>query len=245
MKVAGIIPARYGSSRFPGKPLVKLLGKPMVVWVAELTAKALGKNNVFVATENQLIIDVVTNYGFKGVMTSEKAITGTDRVWEATQQIDADIYANVQGDEPALNPDDISKIVSAKKQFPDMVINGMCPILPSESPGNVNIPKVVTSEGGKLLYMSRSAVPGSKSEDNRAKTFWKQVCIYAFNKKELNAFGEFKRKCYLESIEDIEILRFLELNIPVQMVETSGNSCAVDVPEDVFAVEEILKRQCK
>lgn len=242
MKVVGLIPARYGSSRFPGKPLVKLLGKPMVVWVAELTAKALGKENVFVATENQRIVDIVDDYGFSGIMTSEKASTGTDRLWEAAQQIDADIYINVQGDEPLLNPDDILKILSAKKQFPDEVINGMCPILPGEDPDNVNLPKVITNENGRLVYMSRLPIPGSKSKNNIAKVFWKQVCIYAFNKKELNAFGEFKRKSYLESIEDIEILRFLELNIPVRMVETSGNSRAVDIPEDVPAVEEALKR---
>jgi 3-deoxy-manno-octulosonate cytidylyltransferase (CMP-KDO synthetase) len=242
MKVVGLIPARYGSSRFPGKPLVKLLAKPMVVWVAELTAKALGKENVFVASENQRIIDVVNNYGFGGIMTSEKALTGTDRVWEAAQHIDADIYINVQGDEPLLNSDDILKILSVKKQFPNEVINGMCPIQPHEDPNNVNLPKVVTNEEKLLVYMSRLPIPGSKSKKNVPRIFWKQVCIYAFNKKELNVFGEFKRKSFLESIEDIEILRFFELGILVRMVETSGSSYAVDTPEDVPVVESALKR---
>lgn len=242
MKVVGIIPARYRSSRFPGKPLVKLLGKPMVIRVAELTSNVLGKENVFIATEDHRIADAVSNYGYKTIMTSETALTGTDRVCEAAQQINADIYINIQGDEPLLNPDDIIKILEEKKRFPNEVINGMCPILQGEDPANVNLPKVVSNEDRRLIYMSRSPIPGSKFKNNDTDVFRKQVCIYAFNKKELNAFANFKRKSFLENLEDIEILRFLELGIPVRMVETSGSSRAVDVPEDVPIVEAALRK---
>jgi 3-deoxy-manno-octulosonate cytidylyltransferase (CMP-KDO synthetase) len=242
MKVVALIPARYGSSRYPGKPLVTLAGKPLVIWVAELTAKALGRENVFVATEDQRICSVVRSYDFQALMTSQKALTGTDRIWEAAQSIDADIYINVQGDEPLLNPDDILKILSAKKQFSGEVINGMCRLHPDEDPNNLNLLKVVTNEEGHLIYMSRLPIPGSKSKDNVPGVFWKQVCIYAFNINELKAFGEFGRKGRLEAIEDIEILRFLELGIPVRMVETSGSSYSIDVPEDVPVVEAILKK---
>lgn len=242
MKIVCLIPARYSSSRYPGKPLVKLLGKPMIVWVAELAAEAIGRENIFVATEDQQIKNIVCSYGFNAVMTSEKALTGTDRIWEASQHIDADIYINVQGDEPLLDPEDILKILSAKKRNPNEVISGMCRIQPDDDPNNVNLPKVVTNEGKQLLYMSRLPIPGSKHKDNSPEVFWKQVCIYAFNKKELNAFGEFQRKSFLESIEDIEILRFFELGIPVRMVETTGNTYAVDTPEDVSIVEDALTK---
>lgn len=241
MKFVGVIPARYASSRYPGKPLVPLLGKPMVVWVAELTSKALGRENVVVATEDKRIADVVEKSGFKVVMTSKNALTGTDRIWEAAQSVDSDIYINVQGDEPLLKPGDISKVLAVKQKFPNEVVNGMCKVLPDEDPTNVNLPKVVVTENGRLVYMSRLPVPGSKIEENVPSFFWKQVCIYAFNKRELQLFGEFGRKSYLERIEDIEILRFLEFGTPVRMVETSGSSSAVDVPEDVPVVEAALK----
>lgn len=213
----------------------------MIIWVAEVTAKALGKENTYIATDDQRIVDAAGRCGFRTVLTSEKAMTGTDRIAEAARTIDADIYVNIQGDEPLLDPEDIKKAVAAKKQFPKEVVNCMCHLGEDEDPHNVNIPKVVTAENGRLVYMSRLPVPGSKSADNVPKAFWKQVCIYAFSRDELSAFSSFERKGYLERIEDIEILRFLELNIPVRMVKVTGGSKAVDVPEDVRAVEFLLR----
>lgn len=243
MRTIGLIPARYQSSRFPGKPLVELLGKPMIIWVAQLTAQALGKENVYVVTDSEKIKRVVEDFGFNALMSSKDALTGTDRLWEAAQQVKADIYVNVQGDEPLLNPLDIIKVVEAKKKYTNEVINAMCPILDGQDPGNVNIPKVVVTQDRRMVYMSRLAVPGTKSPETAPKRYWKQVCVYAFNYNELKAFGSFGRKSYFEGFEDIEILRFLELNIPVRMVESSGDSRAVDIPEDVAVVEKILERK--
>jgi len=242
-KIIGIIPARYQSSRFPGKPLVLLLGKPMILYVAEITAKALGKENTWVATDNQRIADIVKRAGFNVAITSETALTGTDRVWETAKQVKADIYLNIQGDEPLLNPKDIELIVAEKKKRERGVINGMCRLLPHEDPSNVNIPKVITTENNRMVYMSRAVIPGFKSSHNKPAYYMKQVCIYAFTYKELEAFGEFGRKSTLEKYEDIEILRFLDLSIPVFMVETDGASLAVDIPEDVPIVEEALRRR--
>ena len=121
-----VIPARYKSTRFPGKPLVKLLGKPMIIWVAELSAKAVGKSNVYIATDDKRIKAEVNKYNFKVVMTSSKALTGTDRVAEASYKIKADIYVNVQGDEPLVNPNDILKIINTKIKNINSVINGFC-----------------------------------------------------------------------------------------------------------------------
>lgn len=244
MKVIGIIPARYHSSRFPGKPLIDLLGKPMIIWVADIASKALGKENVYVATDDERIKDVVKKYGYQALMTSNNALTGTDRVYEASQLVDADVYINIQGDEPLLNPLDIRKIAEYKMRYPNEVINGMCGLSEYEDPNNINIPKVVTTEDNRLIYISRLAIPGSKRKIFDSKLYKKQVCIYAFNKKELEAYYSLNRKSYVEEIEDIEILRFFELSIPIRMVETTGNSLAIDIPEDVPKVIEALKKEC-
>jgi len=241
MRTVAVIPARYASSRFPGKPLVELAGKPMILWVAELSASALGKQNVFIATEDDRIREVVEASGFRAVMTSSQALTGTDRLAEASSMIDADIFINVQGDEPLVNPDDIIKIKEAKLNNPDQVINGFSWISDSEDPHSVNIPKVITTEDNRMIYMSRVALPGFKDAKNAPSRYKKQVCIYAFNKNELRNFLEFGRKSELEYSEDIEILRFLELGVSIKMVETRPGSLAVDVPEDVEKVATALK----
>lgn len=242
MRTVVIIPARYASNRFPGKPLVPLLGKPMVLWVAELSAKAVGADNVFVATEDKRIADVVEKAGFGMVMTSDDCLTGTDRLAEASTQIDADIYINVQGDEPLVNPGDINKAIQLKQHDMGHIYNAYCWMNELENPDNVNIPKVITNEKNKLIYMSRQPLPGFKSENNKPKAYKKQVCIYAFTKDELLDFKNFGRKSVLEYSEDIEILRFLELDRQIYMFETQASSLAVDVPTDIPLVENALKQ---
>jgi len=242
-RIVGIIPARYQSSRFPGKPLALLLGKPMILYVAEITARAFGEKNTWVATDDQRIADVVKSAGFNVAITSGAALTGTDRVWETSRQVKADIYVNIQGDEPLLNSKDIELIVAEKKKRGKGVVNGMCRLLPHEDSSNVNIPKVITTENNRMVYMSRAAIPGFKSSHNKPEYYMKQVCIYAFSYEELEVFGRFGRKSTLEKYEDIEILRFLDLSIPVFMAETDGTSLAIDIPEDVPIVEEALRRR--
>lgn len=241
MRSVVVIPARFSSSRFPGKPLVKLLGKPMILWVAELSSKAVGSENVYIATEDQRIVDIVSEAGYQSIMTSDEALTGTDRLAEAAEQIDADIYINVQGDEPLANPNDIIKIRDEKIKNIHSIINGFSWISIDESPNNINIPKVITTESNDLVYMSRMALPGYKDKKNAPLAYKKQVCIYAFTKQELKDFYSFGRKSHLENSEDIEILRFLELNKNIKMIETEPGSLAVDVPEDIASVEEALK----
>lgn len=240
MRSVVMIPARYGSSRYPGKPLVSLLGKPMIVWVAELSARAVGGENVYVATEDQRIVDVVKHAGYQAVMTTDDASTGTDRLAQAAEQVEADLYINVQGDEPLADPDDILKVRDAKQANMDDVINGFSWITDQEDPHNVNIPKVISNERDELIYMSRVALPGFKDPACFPKRYKKQVCIYAFSLDELTAFRSFGRKSALEYSEDIEILRFLEMNKTIRMIETRPGSLAVDEPEDVAKVEAAL-----
>lgn len=241
MRTVVLIPARYASSRYPGKPLLPLLGKPMVLWVAELSAKAVGTENVYVATEDQRIADVVIAAGFNAVMTTDSCLTGTDRLAEAALLINADIYINVQGDEPLVNPDDIRKAIAAKQQNMAEIINGFCWIAQHENPDSVNIPKVITTENNLLVYMSRKALPGFKDAKCAPNRYKKQVCIYAFTAEELATYKAFGRKSELEFSEDIEILRFFEMGRTIRMFETQPGSLAVDVPEDVAPVEAALK----
>lgn len=240
MRTVILIPARYASSRYPGKPLVPLLGKPMILWVAEIAAPAVGRENVYVATEDQRIASTVTAAGFNAVMTGDDALTGTDRIAEAAESIEADVYLNLQGDEPLVQPADILRIRDAKLAHMDCVVNGYCWLGAGEDPANVNIPKLITNEADRLVYMSRAVIPGFKDEARAPGGYKKQVCIYAFTRAELTAFRDFGRKSALEACEDIEILRFLELGSEILMVETQPGSLAVDVPGDVAGVEAAL-----
>jgi 3-deoxy-manno-octulosonate cytidylyltransferase (CMP-KDO synthetase) len=243
MRAVGVIPARYKSSRFPGKPLIRLNGIPMIIRVAQIVEKALGKENTFVATDDNQIKKIVEQNGFNVIMTSEDCLTGTDRVYEFSKHVSADIYINIQGDEPLLDFNDIIQIVKIKKENYNYVINGMCNIGYDEDPNNRNIPKVVVNKNNQLIYMSRLGIPGSKNvESSITRVFKKQVCIYAFNKIELDAFGSQKEKSEFEKCEDIEILRFFDLNIPILMIETKNSSLSVDVIEDVAKVEQELRK---
>jgi len=240
-KILGIIPARYESSRFPGKPLVKLLGKQMIIWVAELASMALGQENVIVATDDSRIKDVVEEAGYNAIITSKKHPTGTDRLAEVAVKIEADIYVNIQGDEPTVSPEIIRKIINYKLKRPDYIINAMTKLTKLEDPKNINIPKVITNQKNDLVYMSRVAIPGYKNIKNKPTDYYKQVCIYAFSRNQLLKFRDWGKKSNLEISEDIEILRFLETGLPVRMIEVAGNSYAVDVENDIPLVETRLK----
>jgi len=244
MKACVIIPARFHSSRFPGKPLVKLNGKEMILWVAEICSKAVDVSNVFVATDDQRISDLVSQKGFQGIITSPDLLTGTDRVAQASKTLDYDIYVNVQGDEPLLDPNDILRSIKFKKEFPSSIINSYCFLNENENPENKNIPKVITNENNDLIYISRALIPNSKNGESKIK-YKKQVCIYSFFKDELKLFLSFGRKSFIENIEDIEILRFFEFSKNIKMFETTKSSLAVDVISDVAKVEQELKNQTK
>ena len=242
LKAVVVIPARFKSSRYPGKPLVRLLGKPMIQWVAELSAAAVGEKNVYIATDTSEIKNFVESIGYQVLMTPESCLTGTDRLASIVELVKADIYVNVQGDEPMVKPSDITRVINTKKNNPDHVINCYTNLLGIEDPENPNIPKVAISETEDLVYMSRSVIPGTKKQTFKSpEDYLKQVCIYAFNKTELQAFWLKGRKSALELEEDIEILRFIDLGIPVKMIKVDSGSLAVDVPEDVPVVEAALR----
>lgn len=241
MNVAIIIPARYGSSRYKGKPLVKILNREMILRVADICSHVVDIKNLYIATDSNKISQVVKRENYKVVMTSKKCLTGTDRVAEAALKINSEIFINVQGDEPTINPEDIKKIIKAKKKYPNHVICGFDKVHKFENPLNKNLPKIVTNEKSELVYISRSLIPGEKKMNN--KEFLKQVCIYGFNKKELKKFYFMKKKSKLEKIEDIEILRFFELDTKIKMIKLNSESVAVDEISDVVKAEKLIKKK--
>ena len=182
----------------------------MILWVAQVCSSVLGNKNVYVATENKKIFKLVTENGYRAIMTSKNCLTGTDRLAEVAKKIKADIYINVQGDEPLVNPKDIKRIIKEKEKYPNEIINGYTKISKKEDPNNINIPKVIFTKNRRLIYISRQIIPGFKNKKYKPMAYYKQVCIYAFSRSELHMFKGHKYKSTIEKSEDIEILRFLE-----------------------------------
>lgn len=238
MKYVVIIPARYQSSRLPGKPLVEICGIPMIVRTYRQCIKAVNAETIFVATDDERIRQLCDRNKIQVIMTSSHCLTGTDRIAEAATKVDADTYFNIQGDEPVFNPDDILKIIEAAREFPGEVLNGFCSISDESLYRSSSIPKVVMRPDGRLLYMSRASIPTNKKHGYEIA--WRQVCAYAFPKAALKAFASQPHKTLLEKIEDIELLRFLELGWKVRMIPMSDASIAVDNPDDVAAVERVI-----
>tara|TARA_B100000575_G_C23045822_1_gene601990 strand:- start:393 stop:1130 length:738 start_codon:yes stop_codon:yes gene_type:complete len=233
-----VIPARYKSSRFPGKPLAILDGKPLVKHVYDLCVQAVGKDKTFIATDAQEIQEVVKEFGGNCIMTSESNLTGTDRIAEVARKLKYDFYINVQGDEPFINHEDIKAIFSIMENDDSNVLNCYCEIR-SDEMNDYSVPKVVFSDKNDLIYISRGDIPFNKNGMGSPK--YKQVCIYGFNHQHLREFSNCKSKMFIEANEDIEIIRFLELGIKVKMVKVKNVSIAVDTPEDLIIAEKFIK----
>lgn len=232
---AVVIPARFKSSRFPGKPLVDICGKPMIQHVWERSCQAVDSNHVYIATDDVRIKKVAESFGAQVVMTPEYCLTGTDRIAEANKILNRDFIVNVQGDEPLINPLDIQSVVDEYLRNPGNIVNAFCKIPEEEDSFSLTLPKVVFSASKQLLYMSRAAIPLTKSGINNIA--YKQICIYAFSKEHLEFFLSQGQKTALEEQEDIEILRFLENDYKVQMIEVEAGSIAVDTPEDLDRIK--------
>lgn len=230
MKQIIVIPARLGSKRLKDKPLINLKGKTMIERTYLQCSKAINKKNIFVATDSKKIKKLCESKKINCIMTSKKCLTGTDRVAEVAKKIKVSSYVNVQGDEPIFNPKDIKKLISYSKKYPNDIINGYCKIKSSDLFKSVNIPKVIFDKDKFLLYMSRSPVPGNKK--NKFIFGYRQVCAYVFPRKKLLKFKK-KKKTHFENIEDIEILRFLELGYKVRMLKLSDISKSVDTKFDL------------
>lgn len=240
METALVIPARIGSTRLPRKPLIEIEGETVIRRTYKKCVKAFPEDDIYVATDSEEIYDHCATAGMQAVMTSKDCLTGTDRVAECAEQVKADYYINVQGDEPLMNPEDIRRVADAIDEWPGEIINGYAPIENESEYRSTSVPKVVVRPDGRLLYMSRSGIPGNKAGD--FEKAWRQICVYGFPKDALLDFSAQSQKTPLESQEDIEILRFLELGYEVRMIPLSAESIAVDTPKDVEKVEQVLSQ---
>jgi 3-deoxy-manno-octulosonate cytidylyltransferase (CMP-KDO synthetase) len=239
-KVLGVIPARMKSSRFPGKPLADIHGKPMVAWVYEAARQAATLTEVVVATDSGEIVEACQKLHIPSVLTSPEHKCGTDRVAEVAAKIKADIYVNIQGDEPLIEPQVIDAAVKALRNAEGYEVVNLCMKIDRLTDlVDVNVPKVVKGPDGRAIMLSRSVVPYPKNPEGAL--YFRQVCVYAFTPKSLKAFAELAQGP-LEAAEEIELLRFLEYGIPVKMLEVQSRSFGVDTLSDLVRARKELEQ---
>lgn len=245
MKIIGVIPARYESSRFQGKPLADICGKPMIWWVYQHALQVRYFNGLYVATDDERILKVCQKHGMNCIMTSPFHRTGTDRVGEVAEKIPADLYVNIQGDEPLLEPEVMERAILPFFDSPEIqVSNLMTRIKDPVDVVNFTVPKVITNKDGIGVYVTRSSAPYPKGRINV--DYYKQVCVYGFTPEALRFYCEYGRvygKARIEAIEDIEILRFIENGFKVQYIEVDSETVAVDTPNDLLKVNEIMSHK--
>jgi 3-deoxy-manno-octulosonate cytidylyltransferase (CMP-KDO synthetase) len=236
--VIAVIPARYAASRFPGKPLAALLGKPMVQHVAERCAEAGCFDQVLVATDDERIAQVVKAFA-EPVMTSPSHASGTDRLAEVARARPADLYVNVQGDEPAVNPASLRALVAL---FADQTVQMATLVRPLEEHerSNPNVVKAVLGENGDALYFSRHDLPFTRDPSAGVQR-WAHLGLYAYRRETLLKLSALPPTA-LEKSEALEQLRALGNGITIRCAVTPHATAAVDVPEDVPKAEEALRR---
>ncbi len=235
-----VIPARYNSSRLPGKPLIRIAGIPMIIRTYLQCIKVIDKKIVYVATDNIKIKKLCEENQIKVIMTKKSCLTGSDRIAEVAKKIKKKFYINIQGDEPICNPADIKKIVLEAIKFPNEIINGYTPIKDKTLFHSGHIPKVVFRNDGRLLYQSRAGIPTTKKKEFIKS--WRQVCLYSIPYEKLIEFAKHK-KTLLERLEDCELNRFLELGFEVKMIRMSDKSISVDTLNNLKVLNRILKKR--
>ncbi len=241
MKVIGVIPARLGSTRLAEKVLKPLQGKPMIqhVWERSIRAKKLAA--VIVATDDQRVVDCVVSFGGKAVLTRGDHPNGTSRVAEIAARENADVFINIQGDEPMMHPDSIDRLISAFEIDSTLQV-GTLAVQRNDAADyeNPNVVKVVCDSKGNGIYFSRAPIPFYRDGKGEAFTYLKHLGIYGYKKQFLLDFVSWKPGV-LEQIEKLEQLRILERGLSIRVVETVYDSYSVDTADDLQTVESKLK----
>ena len=262
MKTYGIIPSRFGSSRFPGKPLAMLAGKPLVAWVVEAVKKAKGLDEVLVATDDERIVRAVEQYGGKAVMTPSELPSGTDRIacaarnFLGTDFADDDILVNIQGDEPLIEPKLIEELAAKlKNDLKWQMATAVTPIRNEKDFAAKTVVKVVLDRDDGALYFSRAPIPCDRDNPPQPSTFDLQpstsnlqpsalyvrhLGIYAYRGEFLKRYIQ-EPPCALERTEKLEQLRALWMGAKIAVVRTADEGVGVDTPEDAARVEKLLK----
>ncbi len=244
MKVLCVIPARYASTRLPGKPLSMIAGKPMIQHVYERACQAQLPDEVVVATDNELVEKAVLDFGGKAVMTSPDHPSGTDRLAEvALMYPDIDVIVNVQGDEPMIPPEVIDRLAEAFTGDADLNMATMKVIMDEEDYENPAAVKVVTDQQGYALYFSRSLMPYPRNKPEGFKVF-KHVGIYAYRRHFLLKYAALA-PTPLEKAESLEQLRALENGYKIKVLESDFQGIGVDTPEDLAAVNALFEKMKK
>jgi 3-deoxy-manno-octulosonate cytidylyltransferase (CMP-KDO synthetase) len=243
MKAVGVIPARWGSTRLPGKSLVPLCGKPMVQWVVERAQHAKLLSEVIVATDDERIIAAVEAFGGRAVMTRSDHPSGTDRIAEATCEIDADLVVNIQGDEPLVAPELIDDLVLAMDSDPTWDMGTAAALIEHESDLNdPSVVKVVWAEDHAALYFSRSVIPFVRDQEMQGNVqHWRHLGLYAYRREFLQRMVS-APPCVLEEVEKLEQLRALHLGARMIVMETVDHGIGVDTPADVERAEQLIRK---
>ncbi|MBI4611417.1 MAG: 3-deoxy-manno-octulosonate cytidylyltransferase [Candidatus Rokubacteria bacterium] len=240
LSVLGVIPARLESSRLPRKVLREIAGLPMLCHVYRRAGQSPLLTDLLVATDSEEVAGVCRGHAIPAVMTSPAHPSGTDRIWEVSRGRAADVYVNIQGDEPLITPEHIRALVEPFQRRPDTQVVTLKARATPEEAASPNVNKVVTDLRGNALYFSHHAIPYDRDRTGTA-VYWKHVGLYAYRREALETFHRFLPSV-LETAERLEQLRFLENGIPVHVSETSEPTIGVDTEEDLRAVEAYLRK---
>lgn len=247
--VAGVIPARWGSQRFPGKPIVPIAGKPLLQWVWEGASQSALLDTLVVATDDERIAQTVESFGGRAVMTRPDHPSGSDRVAEAVNALgDVEIVVNIQGDEPFIDPGLIDRLVEAMRKTGMDMATARAPITDVQDVNQPSVVKVVCDRNHKALYFSRSPIPYLREKSvepgGDAPYYWRHIGIYAYTSRFLRELVQ-EPPCQLEQLEKLEQLRALDLGAGIYVVDTDEVSLGVDEPGDVQKAERALSKAGK
>ena len=237
MKVIAVIPARLASTRLPRKMLREISGRPLALWVYEAVRACPRLDDVIVATDSEEILEACRKHSCKARITSDKHRSGTERVHEVSQSVEADVYINVQGDEPMIRSEQVATLVELMTRR-EVQVGTLKTLAVPQDVASPNAVKVVTDASGRALYFSRATIPHDR--DGAEPKYFKHLGIYAYTKEALDRFVTLPESS-LERTERLEQLRFLENGIPIYVAETPYDSVGVDTEEDLARVQELLR----
>ncbi|MGZ4815980.1 MAG: 3-deoxy-manno-octulosonate cytidylyltransferase [Terriglobales bacterium] len=240
MHIVAVIPARIASTRLPRKILRDIAGRPMLAWVYEAARQSKALNEVIVAADSDEIMNVCRKNGWMPRMTSPDCKSGTERVYEVSREVKADVYVNVQGDEPLTRPEHMDRLVELMKD-PKVQVGTLRTPCVAEDINNLNAVKCVADANGRALYFSRATIPFDRDKTG-ASQYFKHLGFYAYRKPALEKFMSWPESS-LERSERLEQLRFLENGVPIHVAETPFDTVGVDTEEDLKRVEAILRQR--
>jgi len=239
-KAVIVIPARFGSSRLPGKPLLDIVGKPMIQHVYERALQVVGVDEVWVATDDERVMQAVADFGGKAIMTRDDHESGTDRLVEVMQKVDADIYINLQGDEPMIRPQDVAHLVQGMRDDAALPVATLCHAISAEEALEASTVKVVVNTRRDALYFSRSPIPYPRNADKAR--YLKHVGIYAYRRDVLQNYSQLP-EAMPEQAESLEQLRLMNAGIAIRAFEVAATGPGVDTPACLDKVRQLMAQE--